>query len=863
MARAGAMVGVVAAFAAATCVAEDASSPLAPEPGPAGAEVEASTVVINEIMVNTTAVIDDDGEWLELRNRGLQPVDLRGWTIHSDRNDPHVIAESVVIEPGGYVVLARVGDPSRNGGVEVDYVFGEDVKVSNPADAVWLRDASGVTVDSVRWTDAVPEGASRGVVDVSAGNADFLGSNWVTQSSRYGGGDRGTPGAPNDGAAPPASSAIVISEIMVDPTKVIDDEGEWFEVRNIGSEPVDLEGWSIHSDRNAPHVISESLVVEPGGFAVLARVGDPSRNGGVDVDYVFGGDVKVSNRGDALELRDANGALVDSVRWTDDAPAGASRGVLIAGLDHSDFLGDNWVTQSTTYGRGDRGTPGGPNDLSSPPPSDARIVIHEVMVDPTRVRDDDGEWFEVHNLGSEPVDLEGWTIHSARNAGHTISRSLVVEPGGFAVLGRLADRSRNGDVDVDYAYGTGVKLSNNGDGIALRDASGGLVDSVHWASPAPVGASRGMINVLAEHTDVNGANWATSTSPYGAGDLGTPGAPNDPPSSGDRELVVRVLDIGHGDATYIENGGSRVFIDGGPDPARLAEHLDALGIRNTTVDIVIISHLHAMHYSGLRELFNTERNITIGYVIENRDGGGHPELAELRDSIEAREARRELLYRDADDPCGNGASVCTMTLRGGAKLHILRPDPDGASVNNRSVAVKLVGPDSASFTMWLAGDAEHPENAWFDTGAGYDGRPGMNVDVIKANHHGNCDAISERYLDLTRPSWVVIPVGAENASGLVPTQTKELLRSRSIPWYRNDMNGTITIRSPGTPGGGYTIAAESGFPSMDGATDRTSSEPACSDLSGDGLSAGIVADGAGDVDAHAVVSRPGGAGSVR
>ncbi|HWH52991.1 MAG TPA: hypothetical protein VN651_15705, partial [Gemmatimonadaceae bacterium] len=32
-----------------------------------------------------------------------------------------------------------------------------------------------------------------------------------------------------------------------------------------------------------------------------------------------------------------------------------------------------------------------------------------------------------------------------------------------------------------------------------------------------------------------------------------------------RELVVRVLDVGQGDATLIENGGSRVLIDGGPD----------------------------------------------------------------------------------------------------------------------------------------------------------------------------------------------------------------------------------------------------------------------------------------------------------
>src|ERR1700694_4877141 len=39
--------------------------------------------------------------------------------------------------------------------------------------------------------------------------------------------------------------------------------------------------------------------------------------------------------------------------------------------------------------------------------------------------------------------------------------------------------------------------------------------------------------------------------------------------SGGRELIVRVLDIGQGDATSIRNGSRRVIVDGGPGPARV------------------------------------------------------------------------------------------------------------------------------------------------------------------------------------------------------------------------------------------------------------------------------------------------------
>ena len=44
-----------------------------------------------------------------------------------------------------------------------------------------------------------------------------------------------------------------------------------------------------------------------------------------------------------------------------------------------------------------------------------------------------------------------------------------------------------------------------------------------------------------------------------------------------RELVVRVLDVGQGDAILIQNGGSTVLVDGGPEPRVLGRYLDALG----------------------------------------------------------------------------------------------------------------------------------------------------------------------------------------------------------------------------------------------------------------------------------------------
>jgi competence protein ComEC len=487
----------------------------------------------------------------------------------------------------------------------------------------------------------------------------------------------------------------------------------------------------------------------------------------------------------------------------------------------------------------------------------ARLVINEVMADPAAVPDEHGEWFEVHNPGGRAIDLRGFRIASGNDGVHVIARSVVVAPGGYAVLGREATPRSNGGVVVQYAYGAGISLANGHDWLALRDAAGATIDSVAWRATSS-GASWGVRDPSAEHAAVGGENWQRATSVYGSGDRGTPGRPNDgyaPPRQqpvvaarrvsaesaggttadagadpGSSELVVRVLDVGQGDAVYIANGASKVLVDGGPDPVRLGQLLDSLRLNNTAIDVVVLSHQHYDHHGGLRELFRTSRHIRVRFFFENQDAYPNAALAELRDSIGARVARGELVYRDTDDPCADSRPVCTITMRGGAKLHVMRPFGGSHDPNNRSTPLKLVGPDSASFTMWLAGDAEHEAIGWFQSGAHYDVRPGMRVNVLKADHHGSCNGVTARYLQLTDPQWVVASLGAVNDYGHMHEQAKETYAHAGKPWYRTDQNGTITIRAPGTPGSGYTIRVARGGQSASGPSDRRSTQGKCNPM---------------------------------
>jgi beta-lactamase superfamily II metal-dependent hydrolase len=461
-------------------------------------------------------------------------------------------------------------------------------------------------------------------------------------------------------------------------------------------------------------------------------------------------------------------------------------------------------------------------------PFAGQLVINEFLADPTVVTDANGEWIEIRNRGSVAVDLRKFRIASANDAVHVITTSVSVPAGGYVVLGRNANTATNGGAPVAYSYGGSITLSNTDDWISLRDSAGATMDSVRYTSTTP-GVAWGVKDASLSHSTVGTTNWVLQTSVFGAGDKGTPGALNNG-SSTSQPLTVNFLDVGQGDATYITNGTSKVIIDGGPDTVRFGRLLDSLGLNGTTIDLVVLSHEHYDHHSGLLELFRSARNITVRYFEENQNPYANPQLQRLRDSIAARVARGTLFYRDTDDPCANGASICTFTLNGGAKIHILAPNPTGTSPNSRSAAEKIVGPDSASFTMWLAGDGEHDEIAWFLGASGYTTNPGIKVDVLKANHHGSCNGVTNAYVNATNPSWIVAGVGATNSYGHMHTQAEALFSAHGKAWYRTDQNGTIVLRTSGLPGGGFTVSPQKGDWGMTGPGDKPSVQVDCNPI---------------------------------
>ncbi|MBA3852842.1 MAG: hypothetical protein C0503_00415 [Gemmatimonas sp.] len=162
--------------------------------------------------------------------------------------------------------------------------------------------------------------------------------------------------------------------------------------------------------------------------------------------------------------------------------------------------------------------------------SPIQLQINELMGDPANAESASwGEWFEVHNTSDAPINLQGWRILSGGSGqpAHTISAAVIVPAGGYAVLGRGFDSARNGGLTLDYNYFTGnstIWLDNN-DYLVLLDATQAIVDSLSWTT-LPRGVTKGLRPGVAQVTNADDAAWGFSTTTFGDGDYGTPGAEN-------------------------------------------------------------------------------------------------------------------------------------------------------------------------------------------------------------------------------------------------------------------------------------------------------------------------------------------------
>jgi len=164
--------------------------------------LDALDLVITEIMNNPGTVSDETGEWFEIHNATMQPVDLEGLVLESG-SVSHAIASSVKIAPHGYAVFGVNSMTATNGGVPVDYQY-TLLKLPNTKGTLTIRTVGKLVIDTLTYDAAAGldlDGQSRSLdpsfLSASMNDTDV---HWCASTSYLSGtkGDRGTPGKAND-----------------------------------------------------------------------------------------------------------------------------------------------------------------------------------------------------------------------------------------------------------------------------------------------------------------------------------------------------------------------------------------------------------------------------------------------------------------------------------------------------------------------------------------------------------------------------------------------------------------------------------------------------------------------------------------
>lgn len=92
------------------------------------------------------------------------------------------------------------------------------------------------------------------------------------------------------------------------------------------------------------------------------------------------------------------------------------------------------------------------------------------------------EWIEIHNDGTDEIDISGWTISGSLSI--TISDGKNIVGGGYFLLERTSDNTIP-EITADQIY-TGA-LANTGGNLTLKDKDGNVVDYLEYSSGWPAG----------------------------------------------------------------------------------------------------------------------------------------------------------------------------------------------------------------------------------------------------------------------------------------------------------------------------------------------------------------------------------------
>ncbi len=246
------------------------------------------------------------------------------------------------------------------------------------------------------------------------------------------------------------------------------------------------------------------------------------------------------------------------------------------------------------------------------------------------------------------------------------------------------------------------------------------------------------------------------------------------------ELTVAFLDVGQGDAIYIEApNGNQLLIDGGAGRQVLRELGSGMPFWDRSLDVILATHPDQDHIGGLPEVMERMQVDSVITTDNTSDTGAYRAF----EDIILKKNPRRILARTGT----------RIILDRGVVLEILFPTQSvrGWETNTGSIVARLTyGDKSFLFT----GDSPVSIEKYL---VGKNGGK-LKTTVLKLGHHGSRTSSSKIFLAATDPEYAVVSAGKDNKYGHPHAEVSAFLEELKIPTLNTADRGTIIFKTDGT-----------------------------------------------------------------